>query len=193
MIPERVEEQLFRWAERAADDPVLRARVRAFTVRAVRVAIEAKRLGIGAPFQELKRLAIRWANWRAPRLRDALGVDVNDMGDLGRIQDWEDALLGVDGTWSERSRTHATKLETACPYADLAKRDPSFCTEIVHALEEETFRALNPRYRLVPLDSLLSKGHAHCAFRHELRPETTTAPPSGERSAASKATDVDQK
>ncbi len=168
-LREDVEEILFRIAERAEHDPRLRARV----VQGVRVAmrlaiVEARATGGDRVLRELKATADRWARWRAPRLVKALGIDVTDMADLGRIQDWEDRVLGVTGHWVTRDRRVAEKHETACPFADLAAHEPRICTELVHSLETETFRALDPTYRLVPLTRLLSKGDAVCAFRHEI-------------------------
>ncbi len=162
---------LFRLAEHAHGEPKLRARF----VRAIRLVMRAsiaeKARGRDGLYQSLRGVARRWARWRAPRLMRALGVDPDDARSLGRIQDWEDELLGVTGHWEAgASKACATKRETACPFADLAARDPAICTELVHELESETFRALNPRYRLVPLTTLLSKGADHCAFRHELAP-----------------------
>jgi hypothetical protein len=165
-----LEEMLFRLAERAHGDPVLRARVVSGARLALRAAIAQRRLGSDALFRELVALSGRWGRWRAPRLARALGVDPENARDLGRIQDWEDELLGVTGHWVDEGERCATKHETACPFADLATEEPRICTELVHHLESETFRTLNPGYRLVPLDRLLSKGASHCEFRHELGP-----------------------
>jgi hypothetical protein len=165
-----LEEMLFRFAERAHDDPVLRARV----VRGLRVvfraAIAARRAGRPRLWDELVAMSGRWGRFRAPRLSRALGVDVTSAADLGRIQDWEDELFGVKGHWTERGEGTAVKCETECPFADLGEEEPALCTELVHHLETETFRTLHPGYRLVPLTRLLSKGDSHCEFRHELRP-----------------------
>lgn len=168
-LREDVEEILFRLTERAEHD----ARVREHVVRGVRLAMrlaiaERRATGRDRLLRELTATATRWARWRAPRLQGALGIDVAHMGDLGRIQDWEDRVLGVTGHWVRRDADVAEKHETACPFADLAAREPRICTELVHALETETFRALAPTYRLVPLTRLLSKGDSVCAFRHEL-------------------------
>lgn len=168
-LREDVEEILFRLAERAEHDPKVRGRI----VRGVRLAmrlaiLEGRATGRDRVLSELKATANRWARWRAPRLARALGIDVDDMADLGRIQDWEDRVTAVTGHWVTQERTVAEKHETACPFADLAAHEPRICTELVHSLETETFRALNPTYRLVPLSRLLSKGDAVCAFRHEL-------------------------
>lgn len=164
------EEMLFRIAEQAHGDPALERRV----VAAIRVAMRAvaveKLFGGEALYRALHDTTIRWARWRAPRLARALAINPADARDLGRIQDWEDELFGITGTWTEHGPSCAVKRETSCPFADLGRQDPRICTELVHALETETFVALNPTYRLVPLTRLLSKGDAHCEFRHELRP-----------------------
>ena len=168
-LREDVEEILFRLAERAEHAPVLRARIVRGVRLAMRVAIaEQKTLGRDRVLRELITTANRWARWRAPRLAHALSIDVQHMGDLGRIQDWEDRVTCVTGHWVVREREVAEKHETACPFADLARHEPRICTELVHSLETETFRALNPSYRLVPLTRLLSKGDRACVFRHEL-------------------------
>ena len=57
-------------------------------------------------------------------------------------------------------------MQTACPFAATASLAPGICTDVIHALEEATFRELAPGYRLLPLERLLSKGHAACEFVH---------------------------
>jgi hypothetical protein len=164
-----VREMLFRFAEQAEASPSKRRVVR----RAIRVAmrastLESRWLGSRRVYEELRATALAWAAFRAERLARLLAVDREDARDLGRIQDWEDRLLGVTGHWTVESRSCATKHETACPYADLAARDTRICTELVHALETATFAKLAPGYRLVPLGRLLSRGDGACEFRHEL-------------------------
>lgn len=166
---EDVEEILFRLAERAEHDAKLRGRIVRGVRAAMRLAIvERRATGRDRLLRELTATATRWARWRAPRLARALGVDVQHMGDLGRIQDWEDRVTEVTGHWVVRERCVAEKHETECPFSDLATHEPRICTELVHALETETFRSLNPSYRLVPLTRLLSKGDSACVFRHEI-------------------------
>lgn len=166
---EDLEEMLFRWVEARHGEPAVRRRVTRALRLAIRAAIvERERLGTERLFSQLEAAAGRWARWRAPRLARALGVDSSDMRELGRIQDWEDELLGVTGHWTKESATCATKHETACPFSDLASREPRVCTGLAHTLEVETFRALRPDYRLVPLTRLLSRGDDRCDFRHEL-------------------------
>lgn len=164
-----VREMLFRFAESAEGHDGRSALVR----RAIRVAmrastLETRVLGSHRVYDELRVVAVAWAHFRAERLARILEIDREDARDLGRIQDWEDRLLGVTGHWTVESKRCATKHETACPYADLAASDTRICTDLVHALETETFTKLVPGYRLVPLGRLLSRGDGVCEFRHEL-------------------------
>jgi hypothetical protein len=164
-----VREMLFRFAETAVDRPRQRALVRHALRGAMRASTaETRWLGSRRIFAELKSTALAWARFRAERLARGLDVDREDARDLGRIQDWEDRLLGVTGHWTIESKRCATKHETACPYADLAARDTRICTDLVHALESETFARVAPGHRLVPLGRLLSRGDGACEFRHEL-------------------------
>lgn len=168
-LAEDFEELLFRFAERAEPDERLRARIRAGVRLAMRASTsETRLLGTSLLYRRMRELAVRWARFRAERLARALEVDREDARDLGRIQDWEDRLLGVTGHWTIESQRCATKHETACPFADLAARDTRICTDLVHALESETFSTLVPGYRLVPVGRLLSRGDGACEFRHEL-------------------------
>jgi predicted ArsR family transcriptional regulator len=166
--PTRVERWAYALAERAEHD----ARARAVLNAMVNVAFKAIAVERGRGGRRLLDLArttsIRWGRWRAQRMRARLGVDVNDMSDMGRVQDWEDRVFGVTGHWTERGRTRAVKCETACPFARAASSAPEICTDVVHALETSTFQQLNPRYRLLPLERLLSKGSTACEFVHVL-------------------------
>jgi hypothetical protein len=72
----------------------------------------------------------------------------------------------VTGHWTERTRNRAVKCETGCPFAQSASLAPEICTDVIHALEEATFRELHPGYRLLPLERLLSKGDPACEFVH---------------------------
>lgn len=162
-------EMLFRFAEDAEPDPRRRRIVQCVVRAAMRASTaETRWLGTRRLYGELRAVAVAWGRFRGERLARALDVDREDVRDLGRIQDWEDRLLGVTGHWTVESARCATKHETACPYADLAAKDPRICTDLVHALESETFAPLAPGYRLVPIGRLLSRGDGACEFRHEL-------------------------
>ena len=167
-IARPVERWLYALVFRAEEDAFARALLQ-HLVKVAFVAIAIERRSGGTRLLDAARAAaVRFGRHRAPILRDDLGLDVNDVADMGRLQDWEDRVFGVTGHWTLRTRTRATKCETACPFAGIAKHAPEICTDVVHALETATFRELNPRYRLVPLERLLSKGASACEFRHEL-------------------------
>jgi predicted ArsR family transcriptional regulator len=167
----RIEQSVYALVFRAHDDAAARAVVQKLLQLAF-TAIAVERRLTGGESKKLLALArgaaIRFGRHRANFLAEQLGLDVDDVGDMGRLQDWEDRAFGVTGHWTERTKTRATKCETACPFARIAKHAPEICTDVVHALETATFTELNPRYRLVPLERLLSKGESACEFRHEL-------------------------
>ena len=167
-VPSLVERAFYRLAFRAETDPIAR-RIVIGLVNTFFKAVVAERKRGGHRLLDFARVgAVRFGKWRAPVLRDLLKLDTESLADMGRLQDWEDRVFGVTGHWTEREKTRATKCETRCPFAEAAKGEPALCSDVIHALETATFRALNPRYRLVPLERLLSKGDAHCEFRHVL-------------------------
>jgi hypothetical protein len=161
-----MERAFYRLAFRAETDPRARAIVVKFVNAVFRAIVLEKKRGGRRLFELARKSAVRFGRWRAPVLRDQLRLDVNSVADMGRLQDWEDRVFAVTGYWTERTRTRATKCETECPFAEAAKGAPEICSDIVHALETATFQELNPRYRLVPLERLLSKGDGHCEFTH---------------------------
>ncbi len=166
--PTRLERALYALAFRAEKDARARALLNAIVNTYFRAIVLERKLG-GHRLLDLARIgAGRFGRWRAPVLREQLGLDTSSLADMGRLQDWEDRVFGVTGHWTVQEKGRATKCETVCPFAAVAAGEPRICTDVIHALETETFRTLNPRYRLVPLDRLLSKGHTQCEFRHEL-------------------------
>jgi hypothetical protein len=173
MMRDDVEESLFRFVEAVGEDPRWQRRIQRAVRAGMRLSVlEKKRLGSERLFRRAVGLAERWGRFRGPRLARMLDADPADPRSLGRIQDWEDQLFGVTGHWTEEGtvegRRCATKHETECPFADVAAEDTRICTELVHRLESETFRAVSPGYRLVPLERLLSRGDRSCTFRHEV-------------------------
>jgi predicted ArsR family transcriptional regulator len=164
--PSLVERGFYALFFRAERDPRARAALIALVNVAFRAIALERRRGGRRLFDYAAKAAARFGRWRAPRVRDALGIDVASMDDLARVQDWEDRACGVTGHWTERSAHAATKCETACPFAKAASEAPEICEQVIHALETATFRELNPSYRLVPLERLLSKGDTRCEFRH---------------------------
>ena len=172
---EDIEEALFRFVESVSRKPLWQRRIQRGVKAGLKLSLlEQRWLKRDGFFVEMTKTATRWGKFRGPRMARELGVDIHDPRSLGKIQDWEDALFGVTGHWThEDSHTHegcrrATKHETQCPFAELASQDTRICTEMIHAMETETFRSVNPSYRLVPLKRLLSKGDASCTFTHEV-------------------------
>lgn len=136
---------------------------------AVRLALYAHKTNNKALWKFIAEGMRRAGRARARYLAKMLRVDPGDVSTFSRIQDWEDNIFGVEGTWTRKEKKIATKLETKCPFAEGGlKQCPEFCEKMVHAFEVETFRAINPSYRLKKLDSLLSKDDAHCEFTHEI-------------------------
>ncbi len=169
--PTRVERWFYALADRAETDARARRALVGLTNAFFRAIALERRLGGRRLLSTARALSVRWGRWRAHALRERLGIDTSDMADMARVQDWEDRVFGVTGHWSERGARRAVKCETACPFARAASGAPEICTEVVHALEEATFRELHPGYRLVPLTRLLSRGDAACEFVHVIGTE----------------------
>lgn len=168
--PTFAERAVYELAFRAEHDRAARAALVKLVQGFFHAVAAERRLG-GTRLLDLARtLAERYGRWRAPRIADRLQVDVDRMDSLAAIQDWEDRVFGVTGHWTHADANTATKCETACPFAKAAAGAPELCTDVIHVLETETFRTLNPSYELVPLARLLSKGHDQCVFEHRLRP-----------------------
>jgi len=166
--PTLIERAFYELAFRAEHDPAARAAL-VTAGQGFFSAVAAERKLGGTRLLDLARtLAVRYGRWRAPRVAARLGVDAERMDSLAAIQDWEDRVFGVTGHWEVREARRAVKCETACPFAKAASGAPELCSDVIHALETETFRALNADYTLVPLARLLSKGHAECRFEHRL-------------------------
>jgi hypothetical protein len=145
--------------------------VRPLTMAFVASAVAAwEKGGVGA-----------WDRWHLPFVREVgkaraahlarkLAIDPGSARSLGRVHDYEDPLLGIEGHWAEEGRARAVRVETLCPIGDLLleRRCPDFCRVLVHAFERATLEALNPRYELEPLTELRSAGAARCTFTHRV-------------------------
>lgn len=129
-------------------------------------------------------VTLLWNRWLRPTARAAgriragylarkLGLDPARADDLARLQDFEDACFGVEGTWETRAAGEAVKVEHACPFAATIRTlgTPEFCHEVVHEFEVATYQTLNPAYELRPLETMLSKGDGPCRFCHVIRKE----------------------
>lgn len=106
-----------------------------------------------------------------------MNIDPDNLDDMVRMQDREDYVFGVTGHWETRSRDKATRVETACPFAEVAKGDAEICARLIHRFEVATFLPLNPAYRLADLHGLplLSRGDNCCRFEHSLELARTTS------------------
>ena len=105
---------------------------------------------------------------RAPLMRQALDIDVNDARSLGRVLDYEDGLVGVRGEWTEECRGRAVKEERYCPAAGELASCPEVCTKLLMAMEAGTFSVLNPQLKAPELTKLLSRGDDCCLAVLEL-------------------------
>ncbi len=168
---ERVGPLAFQAAERSA---IVRERVlRPLTMRFVRHAVAVWRRGGVAAWNDFHLPAARALGAaRASYLLRKLAIDVTSARSLGSVHDYEDPLLGIAGTWAEEGLDRAVRHETLCPIGDYLRGHgcPDFCKVIVHAFEEATLQALNPRYRLEPLSELISAGETKCVFEHRFAP-----------------------
>ncbi|OGW17963.1 MAG: hypothetical protein A3G93_04045 [Nitrospinae bacterium RIFCSPLOWO2_12_FULL_45_22] len=134
----------------------------------LRSIVYSKRIFGDKSWQVMLPLMTYIGQKRAPLLQTELNIDVNDMSSLAKIQDWEDQLAGVKGEWVERGPKRAIKRERECPFSELLKSCPEFCTHLAYELERATFQTLNPTYRLEKLEALLSKGDSYCEFIHQI-------------------------
>lgn len=108
---------------------------------------------------------------RARAMRDALRIDVTDARSLGRVLDFEDAMAGVRGVWTEETRGRAIKEERYCPARRELASCPEVCTSLMMAMEAGTFSAMNARIEVPELTKLLSRGDDCCLAVIELAPE----------------------
>jgi hypothetical protein len=160
---------LFRAAEHSpfVRDRILRPSMRLFIDDAVR----AWRKGGVRAWERWHLPLVRAAGRaRAEYLRNKLRIDPGSARSLGSIHDYEDPIFGITGHWRESGRERAVRVETACWMGERLRAAgcADFCRVLVHAFEEETLRAMNPRYRLDPLSELISAGDAHCTFLHHV-------------------------
>lgn len=160
----------FRLAERStlARDLLLRPGVGLFITSAVR----AWRRGGTAAWERFHLPAVRAAGrGRAAYLLRTLRISPESAASLATIHGYEDPLLDIDGRDEEASRDRAVRIETRCPLGERLQREgcADFCRVLVHAFETETLTAMNPRYRLEPLETLLSAGDHQCRFVHHVQ------------------------
>jgi hypothetical protein len=105
---------------------------------------------------------------RAPILKEALGVDVNDARSLGRVLDFDDGLAGVKGVWPVETKGKAMKVVSRCPMAHILTRCPEICRTIIAAMEAGTFHPLNPNIKVPEIPKLITEGGDCCVGTIEL-------------------------
>lgn len=105
---------------------------------------------------------------RAPILRKALSIDVNDARSLGRVLDFDDGLGGVKGVWTVETKGKAIKVVDTCPIGRILVRCPEICKTIIAALEAGTFYRLNPNLKVQEVPKLISEGADCCVGTIEL-------------------------
>jgi hypothetical protein len=105
---------------------------------------------------------------RAALMREALQIDPLDARSLGRVLDFEDAMGGVRGVWTEETRGRAVKEERYCPAARELARCPQVCTSLMMAMEAGTFSVINPDLDPPEISKLLSTGDDCCLAEIEL-------------------------
>ena len=105
---------------------------------------------------------------RAPILKKALEIDVNDARSLGRILDFDDGLCEVKGVWTMETKGKAIKVVATCPLGRILARCPEICRTIIAAMEAGTFYPLNPDIRVPELPRLISEGGDCCVGTIEL-------------------------
>ncbi len=105
---------------------------------------------------------------RAPILRKALSIDVNDTRSLGRVLDFDDGLGGVKGVWTVETKGKAIKVVDTCPIGRILVRCPEICKTIIAALEAGTFYRLNPNLKVQEVPKLISEGADCCVGTIEL-------------------------
>ncbi len=104
---------------------------------------------------------------RAKPLAEKLGINTESAEELGKIQDFEDEIFGVEGEWEKKTESEAIKIERECPFAKIL--DGEFCRKVIYNFEVSTFRTLNPNYSLEIKGKLLSEGGEGCIFIHRIR------------------------
>ena len=104
---------------------------------------------------------------RAKPLAEKLGINPESAEELGKIQDFEDEIFGVEGEWEKKAESEAIKIERECPFAKIL--DGEFCRKVIYNFEVNTFRTLNPNYSLEIKGKLLSEGGEGCIFIHRIR------------------------
>jgi len=99
---------------------------------------------------------------RAPRLKERLGLKVDDASSLAKIIDFEDAVFGIKGHWVEMGPKRAVKHEVECAMVEELTRCPEYCTRLAMAMERGTVEALGGKPKRVYVAKTLAQGDQRC-------------------------------
>ena len=83
-----------------------------------------------------------------PLVVKALNIQNLDAEGIARVVDYQDAILGVEGNWTERTPKRAVKIEHFCPMLRYIKDCPEFCDLIIWSWAEAQVKKLNPKARV---------------------------------------------
>lgn len=120
-------------------------------------------------------------------LKYYLRIDPNDVRSIGKIQEWVDDTVGVEGIWIESDVNRAVRLETWCPYVGAQlpyvkgkadkKLDPEFlagktcegdcsyfCNGFMVNWVNYWIKYYNPDFELEPVKTLIPAGDEFCEF-----------------------------
>ena len=121
-----------------------------------------------AAWEVLKRMAEEFGRQRAPILKEALEIDVNDARSLGQIFDFEDSMNGIFGEWIESSPQRAVKREYKCVPARMYMDFPDYCAKLMTWVADATVRAMNPNAEVKPFEKLIPRGDDCCLVAVEV-------------------------
>jgi hypothetical protein len=108
---------------------------------------------------------------RGEYIAEVMGVkDFNNARELGRVQDYEDPLVSVEGYWVVEKDDLAIKHETYCPFSEMIKNAgcPDICRVLARELENGTWQRFNPNYEF-NFENLLTEGDDYCRCIHEVK------------------------
>src|SRR5262245_29494118 len=90
-----ITEVSYRLYLKAEASPLWRSVQRQMYRGIIRALLVERRAGGRRLFEQIQRLMAGFGRLRARRMASSLNVDVEDMGDMGRIQDFEDRSMDI--------------------------------------------------------------------------------------------------
>lgn len=125
-------------------------------------------------------------------LKYYLRIDPNDVRSIGKIQEWVDDTVGVEGIWIESDVNRAVRLETWCPYVGAQlpyvkgkadkKLNPEFlagktcegdcsyfCSGFMVDWLNFWVQYYNPDFEVEPVKAMIPAGDEFCEFVYKRR------------------------